>query len=480
MIKTITRSSSYAKKMIISLLLFALPIVFLSQIKDDAHPLRADPVLASRTFTKESVATPTVYPESGFLLCDGVLPSEQFRFFYFSAAAQSLSTHLVTLQKDSVSGTPGTLMNMSVFNGLSTITVTFSGDGTPELFAKADRGLYEHFETGSYEALTSGVEIDLNPSLQDFGYVTIINDSETPVHIDSIKISYACTNNVDQYFYADENNHLSYARSAYGQLLQEPDQFMLMTNPTATTNNYAQGDYAGHPNKWYRWNGLALQNYRLDGDQLNWGATPFGEMVDDHIVVQMTAMIDPAIFYNDDAYFHLAPWIEIGDETHTSLGWIQSYMGNDNYDPIGGINIERTDTYRGRFFTNFDWNPNYFSEGSGAWAFQNPETTFVVGDPTTSLKDAYASNHLPFFNISFVIEGNSYKLIINDFMIYNSDAYFYETYTDQQYTIQQIHLQAVNYGHQGDPEADPAIALGQPLDPYFYGFTNPQIFTPVS
>lgn len=472
----VSRSSLGPKKIIIFSLLLALPIVLLNQIKTDEHLLRAEEVLSSRTFTKETVSTPTTYSESGFLLCDGVAPSEYFRFFYFSTATQNLNDHLVTLQGDALTSTPGTLMNMSMFNGLKAITVIFSGGEGSVLHAKADSALFENYYGGSFATLTSGVELDLNPLSEDLGYLTIVNDSDIPIHIDSIEITYRCSNEVDQYFYADENNELGYARSAHSYLMQEHDQFLLMTNPTETTNNYSQGEYAGYPNKWYRWNGLALKNYRLDDEVLNWGATPFGAMVDDHIVIQTTAMIDPAIFYDSEACFHLAPWIEVGDATHTSLGWIQSYIGSDNYDPIGGINTDRTDTYRGRFFTNYDWDPNYYSEGNGEWAFQDPDTTFVVDDPSTSLRDAYEEINLPFFNIRFVIEGNSYKLFINDFMIFSNDNYFFETYTNQQYTIQQIHLQAVNYGHQGDSEAIPPIELGDPLDPYFYGYTNPQIY----
>jgi len=68
----VSRSSLGPKKIIIFSLLLALPIVLLSQIKTDEHLLRAEEVLSSRTFTKETVSTPTTYSESGFLLCDGV------------------------------------------------------------------------------------------------------------------------------------------------------------------------------------------------------------------------------------------------------------------------------------------------------------------------------------------------------------------------------------------------------------------------
>lgn len=467
------------KKAIVFSFLLALPVFLLGQFQADGPLLHAEQTLASRVFTKESVLTPTTYPESGFLLCDGVETPEYFRFFYFSTAVQEFNSHFVTLQKDTVTNTPGTLMNISMFNGLKTIKVNFSGEGTPTLYAKANGSLYEDFQnSSSYFSLTSGLTVDLNPLFDDLGYLTIINDSSIPVHIDSIEINYLCTHEIDQYFYSDESNNLGYARSAYSYLMQEHDQFLLMSNPTETTNNYSQGEYAGHPNKWYRWNGLALKNYQLDGEILNWGATPCGALVDDNIVIQMTAFIDPEIFYDPYAFFHIGPWVEVGDSTHTSLGWIQSYIGNDNYDPIGGINTERTDTYRGRFFTNFDWDPDYYGVGSGDWAFQNPDTTFVVGDPTTSLRDAYESNSLPFFNINFIIQGNSYQLIINNHLVFSSDNYFYETYTNQQYTIQQIHLQAVNYGSEADPEAIPPTELGDPLSAYFYGFTNPQISTP--
>jgi hypothetical protein len=210
-----------------------------------------------------------------------------------------------------------------------------------------------------------------------------------------------------------------------------------------------------------------LQNYRDDSGTPNWDATPFGTLVHDEIIIQTTAFIDPATFYDPNALFHLAPWVHVGDESHQQVGWIQSYMGSDNYDPLGGVNTERTDTYRGRFFTNYAEHATY------GWGFQDPDTTTIVGDPLTTLREAYEAYNLPFFNIVFHINGNSYSLTINGYEVYDEANYFFEAEEynlDQEYSILQIHLQAVNYG-----DDDP---LGAPLSPYYYGFTNPLVTAP--
>ncbi len=462
MLENVIKSSFSTKKTIVFSLLFSLPIVMLAHIQTDDRRLRADMFEATRTFTKESVATPTAYDNSGYLLCDGLGVSEHFRFFYYSAAVQDLDNHLVVLQADTDDLILGTLMNMSVFNGVTTIKVTFSGG---DLYALATATLFQEYNNALYSnPLTSGISCDLNPMMQDFGYVTLVTDSLTPVVIDSIEVCYICDHEIDRAFYYDENNEPLYARSIPGWAHQESDMLMLATNPTATTNNYSIGDYAGHPNKWYRWNGLALQNYRDDDGIKNWAATRFGALINDEITIQMTAFVDPGIFYDENESFNIAPWIHIGDESHEDVDWIQSYMGSDNYDPIGGVNVERTDTYRGRFFTNHAEHETY------TWGFQDPDETTVVGNSEVTLREAYEANNLPFFNIVFQIDGNSYSLFINGFEVYNEPNYFFDTYVDQQYSILQIHLQAVNYGT-NDP-------LGQPLAPYYYGFTNPIVTAP--
>ncbi len=458
----VIKTSLGVKKTIIFSLLFALPIIILGQYQSDNHRLRAETFEATRTFTKESVTTPIVYDNSGYLLCDGATNTEQFRFFYYSAAGQDFDDYLVILKADYENMTLGTLMNMSVFNGLTTIRVTFSGG---DLYAQAKPSLFENYDDVLYStSLISGVAVDLNPDLADYGYVTIVTDSADPVTIESIEICYVCDHEVDSKFYYDDNNESLYARSVYSWVHQEHDMVMLATNPTTTTNNYSQGEYAGHPNKWYRWNGLAMQNYRDDLGIPNWNATPFGALVHDEIIIQMTAFIDSAIFYDEDALFNIGPWINVGDESHNEVGWIQSYMGSDNYDPLGGVNTERTDTYRGRFFTNYAEHTTY------TWGFQDPDATTVVGDAETTLREAFEAYNLPFFNIVFHIQGNAYTLFINGFEVYHEPNYFYEVYTDQQYSIKQIHFQAVNYGDDNP--------LGNPLSPYYYGFTNPTVVAP--
>lgn len=151
--------------------------------------------------------------------------------------------------------------------------------------------------------------------------------------------------------------------------------------------------------------------------------------------------------------------------------WMQSYIGNDNFDPIGGVNLlGRTDTYTGRFFTNFA-----SSDGGVSWGFQDPDETTVVGDATTTLREAYEAINLPFFNVRFVVNLNSYSVYINNFKVYEENEAFYlkANYTDQTYCLETFELQAVNYGDGIDTDGEDPDTIATPLPSYFVAYTNP-------
>lgn len=406
-----------------------------------------------------------IYRSGNFGL-DGASPKSGIRdigdisYFYYSEAAQSSSDLIVLQAKDAV--TPGTLMNLTVINGLKNIKVTFSG--TDSLFINATKTIFEDYSMNPLNALTSGVSFAL-PS--DTGYLMILTDSTAGISISDFEICFSCSHEVDAFFASAGNNTVGYARSVPKSYTINHSFILEETNPTATSNNYAHGTDINHPHdySWYRWNGIHLQNASGTIAEPNYDGSPFGNFTSSHFEVQVTAFIDPAVFYDSSKFFCLAPWIHLRGVDHAIINdgdqsYMQSYIGSDNYDPIGGINTDHGSTYRNRFFTNYAWDT-----GAGTWQFQNPDTTTVIGDPATSLREAYERINLPFWNVRFVVNGNDYSVYINGLKTYEEIGAFYETYTDQQYTIHQFCLQAVNYGD----------GVGGLLPSYQFAYSMPQI-----
>ena len=370
---------------------------------------------------------------------------------------------------------PGVFLNLTVINGLRSVNVEFSG-GT--LYAIATETCFERFIPDSEDELTS--EVTKTFSGEKNGYLLIMTNSLSDVTIDSVTIQYYCSNEVDADFvYAPGVNNVTGSRSWAQNVYLEHDAIRFQTNPTETTNNYSSGTYAGHNNYWYRFNGVTPSNYALNGEVHDYTATPHGEFVSDCFEVIITVMVDPTVFYDPAAWYCVAPWVALATEEHAILPdagnyvWMQSYIGNDNFDPIGGLNaLGRTDTYEGRFFTNF-------ASGGGGyeWGFQDPDATTVIGDEETTLREAYEAINLPFFNVRFFVYRNSYTLFINGFKVYHEDDAFYlaGNYTGQKYCLERFELQAVNYGDGVDSDGDGPDTIASPRMPGGYGvaYTNP-------
>ena len=221
------------------------------------------------------------------------------------------------------------------------------------------------------------------------------------------------------------------------------------------------------------------RNYALVGESHDYSATPQGEFVDNVFEIVVSVMVDPTVFYNPSAWYCVAPWVALATSEHGVLPdvgnyvWMQSYIGNDNLDPIGGLNLlGRTDTYSGRFFTNF-------AAGGGGYdyGFLNPDTATVIGDSETTLREAYETINLPFFNVRFFVYQNSYSVYINGFEVYHEENAFYdaENYVDQEYCLESFELQAVNYGDGVDSDGEGPDTIASPLMPGGYGvaYTNP-------
>jgi hypothetical protein len=402
---------------------------------------------------------------SGFLLIDGQYEHETFRFFYYSIEPQTISqevieeetvdflTNFKLLANDEGDELiPGTLLNMTVFNGITSVEVTFTGG---QLFAVITETQFEThpiYDNEDYE-IYSGVP--LIPTTSNGGYLLLMTDSVMePVIITSITVCFSCDHEVDDYFYGDENNEQIEGPSGYGYKYEENDSIFLGTNPTEENNNFSD-----HPED--RWSGVGYHNYRIDYDEIeeeevkNFGVTRFGLFSSNHFTIQTTAMIMPDLFYDEEEWFHISPVIHIADDKQDDFSppcYIQTFIGNDNRDPTGDFD----NTFQGRFFANYDYDLGEFLD---------PETTMVVGSADVTLKDAYEATPLPFFNIVIEVMGNNYSISINNFTIQLEENAFYEVYTGQEVRIESIYLFGVNYG-----DTD-----GNPLDMYSFGFTNPII-----
>lgn len=404
----------------------------------------------------------------------GMLENAISTCYYSTNSDLNDTTFLVLSATDAK--TPGIFMNLTVINGLMSVRVVFSGG---PLSAIATPTIFEDYTPEASDALTSGVTKTF--SGLDQGYLLIMTDSLTGVSITEIKIEYYCSNEVDNYFvYEPGVNYHTGSRSWAQNAYLEHSSIRFDTNPTIDTNNYSSGTSGDHNNYWYRFNGVTPRNYTLVGETKDYSLTPKGTFTSNSFEVIIGVMVDPSSFYNPTKYYCVAPWVALGTADHGTFPdagnanvWMQSYIGNDNFDPIGGVNLlGRTDAYTGRFFTNF-------AAGGGGygWGFQNPDTTTVIGDPTTTLREAYEAINLPFFNIRFVVNLNSYGVYINGFKVYEESEAFYlaENYINQTYTLESFELQAVNYGDGIDTDGEGPDTIATPLPGYFVAYTNPFI-----
>jgi len=402
----------------------------------------------------------------------GYIDNDNMKFYYSTASALDDTSLVVLSAVDETE--PGILLNLTVINGLMKINVTFSGSGT--LYAMATKTLFEDYSPEVDNVLTSGEDYYVSG---DVGYLLLMADSLTGLSISNLQIWYECQNNVDQYFVFDEEiNHFTGARSWGVNRELKNDYVTFTTNPTLYTNNYSSGYMTDptetHEDFWYRWNGVSLRNHALVEGAKDYTSTPFGEFTSNHFSISTTVFVDPAVFYDEDAWFCVAPWISLASGEHGTLpdiggyAYMQSYIGSDNIDPVGGIRTEYGGiSYRGRFFTNYAWNGEDYS-------FQDPDATAVLSDPSTTLREAYASVNLPFFNVRFVVTENEYSVFINNYEVYHEDNAFYlaEDYSGQQYCLETMELQAVNYG---DGTLADDGKYNTPLSGYFVGYSNPLV-----
>ncbi|MFA5687094.1 MAG: hypothetical protein WCZ47_02610 [Bacilli bacterium] len=410
----------------------------------------------------------SIYDDSSGILSNGYM-----EFFYLShdkALEEEGELHLKAKDEN----TPGVLCNQTVINGIISVTVKFSGG---PLYAIATSTFAERTNYVVGDELTHNTEKAF--SGDDLGYLLILAPStDITVAMTDVIVKYRCEHDTDEnFFYAPGVNRYTGARSWGANRKMLHDYIEFTTDPKPSNNNYSVGktdpeqDYA---DCWYRWNGVSLRNHYLDGEERKYDGLPFGEFASNKFEVICSVMVEPRVFYDVDAWFSVAPWVALNKEGNVGFGdnpeklepiYMQSYIGNDNYDPLGNIRQDRTDTYTGRFYTTF-------SAGGGGYSygFVDPDEATLV-DGSMTLRAAYAQTTLPFFNVRFLVDGNSYSVYINGLEVLHEEDAFYDNYDGEKYTIDNMALHGVNYGLKDGTAGD----ASSEYDPYRLTYLNPVV-----
>ena len=383
----------------------------------------------------------------------------------------------------------GMIYNRSLINGLSSLKVSFSGG---HLYYQFTSFLMEDMEfyTGTNE-LTSGVSVSVNP---DKGYFVIYTGGGDRVNIDSIDVGYSCQEELTATQIFDKNNNMGGARSLAKRTTFNDGYVEIENNPLKTTNNYSVGSDSKHQYTWYRWNGRYFDKSADLGTKFSFGMTVIGEY---------SRMVDP------NKYFHYAVWPQFDYGNPDDRPWVQTYIGNDNYEPLGRDNALHPedaftyDSYTGRFFGSYDYpdtyhvrnvttgkdvvDPNnvayhfytqaeaqafidnklsslypddeFITRKTKDYIFADPDNTDIAGGGMT-LRQAYDKYQLPFWYIRFDIHLNidndpECAIWINNMLVYRDTIFYeYDTVNTPDINIWTMPLHVVNYGinAEGDPD----------------------------
>lgn len=369
----------------------------------------------------------------------------------------------------------GMVYNRSVINGFTSLTVTFSG-GPGSLYYKLTDFLMEDMNfSDTSHPLTSGTEVSVSGGE---AYFVVYTQSPTPVAIQSIDIEYECNGNIDREMIYNKNTSLGGARSVSKRTTKEDSFIELENNPLVTNNNHSTGTHTdGMSNRWHRFNGRFFTASEDLGTEFTFGMT---------IIGNISQVLD------ETDYFHYNVWPQFtygGTYYDEDEGkdlpddpWVQTYIGNDNYEPLGKDSedlLNPTDpyvkeSYSGRFFTNYDWYDKDFNidyESSGKWMFADPDIA-KIPDGSKTFRQAYQENDLPFWYLEFHVYLNGEDepccdIEINGTMIYSSEIFQnYDKVNKPAISIITMPMHLVNYAH--DDSASPAAS-------YVGSFTYPRL-----
>ena len=361
----------------------------------------------------------------------------------------------------------GMVYNRSAINGFKTLSVKFSGG---DLYYKFTDFLMEDMDfEGETNTLTSEVAVNVPAGK---AYFVVFNKSTTPIAIESLEVEYACDGSVDDSMIYDKNTSLGGARSVSKRVTKEDSFLELENNPTYNTNNHSTG-YETDPkdvnkDSWYRWNGKYFTESGDLGTDFKFGMT---------IVGNISQVLD------ETDYFHYNVWPQFTYAGDTEEPWVQTYIGNDNYEPLGKSHDFRPsdpyiqESYTGRFFSNYDWYNSSmvvdYDDPTGSWIFPDPDVA-KIPDGSKTFREAYEENPLPFWYLEFhvYLDGDNdacCDIKINGTLIYSSSIFEnYDKVNKPSISIKTMPMHLVNYGE--DYSEDPR-------DSYVGTFTYPRIIS---
>ena len=385
----------------------------------------------------------------------------------------------------------GLVYNRSAINGLISIKVTYDGAQLSYTFTEF---LMENMNWSTYQPIVSGTTYNAPAGS---GYFVIARPGSNEAAITRIEITYACQGDIDNQMIFNKNTTLGGARSLAGKTVTEDSYIELTNKPTKNTNNYSRGNHvsASHDDSWYRWNGRYFDKSASLGTRFKFGLTVIGEY---------SRMTDP------DKVFHYAVWPQFDYGNSSDRPWVQTYIGNDNFDPLGRENTLHPeealtyDTYTGRYYGAYDYvnlfrikdsssqvvkdaygNTYHFYTEQEAndfinnvllvehptetytastyydYVFANPETTNIAGGGYT-LKSAYERYELPFWFMVFDIYLDADNdpvcdIYINGMLIYSDTIFYsYDKVGTPDINIWTMPLHVVNYGTDIDATPDEA------------------------
>lgn len=365
----------------------------------------------------------------------------------------------------------GMIYNRSLINGFKTFKVDYDHtDGT----------LYYLFTDFLMEDMDfDGASLPDNTEIGVYdhqAYFLIYNTSDTPIDIESIEIQYLCDGSIDgSMIYSKEEIQtagLGGARSNAKSYVLEDNYIEIENNPQSWNNNYSLGkkEETGRDNddSWYRWNGKFLRRSKDLGNEFTFAMTIMGDY---------SRMIDST------KLFHYNVWPQFSYGNAADEPWVQTYIGNDNYEPRGhdnafdpkGDRSYLSETYSGRFFTNYGWY-------NDAWEFADPD---IVKIPDTrpendlTMREAYERYNLPFWFIKFhvYLDGDNDPWVdieINNMLIYSTYIFSeYDTVNTPDIYITTLPMHTVNYGIV-EEVADELVYVG-PDTSYKGYFTYPRL-----
>lgn len=349
----------------------------------------------------------------------------------------------------------GMIYNRNLVDNLESIRVNFHGG---HLYYKFTDFLMEDMNFDGAQEVESGTRLEAPEGAGYFVLYTLGNEKVTIRSLDVTRDPNG-TNNYKMIFDKSFESTMGGARSNAKSAVLENDLIELENNPTVYTNNYSGSEkHDGHtnPDTWYRWNGRYFANSANLGTDFTFKMTIIGDY---------SRMID------ESKFFHYNVWPQFayencfttqGGQENPSNTYAQTYIGNDNYEPLGSEGALNpsdpnvAESYAGRFFTDYG-----YDETLEDWMFLNPDTNTIEEDGNITFRQAYERYNLPFWNLEFHVfldtegeyawEGEDpqpvCQISINGMVLYTYTIFeHYDMNNPKNIFINTMPMHLVNYG----------------------------------